>query len=155
MPRAAESPETICRAMATSGDIAAVAHHLRADMIWLRKPAFDLSDVVRLSCRHRKAVHWRYGRRVLLGRRAVKPQMPHSGASKARGLTAKALTERSSLLPRRASPLDSVREINQVGPWPKKPICSWSHSPLRQTVSHLVSFVVFHLVCKNHTTDFL
>jgi len=37
--------------------------------------------------------------------------MPHSGVPKARGLTAKAPTERSSLLPRCASSSDTVREI--------------------------------------------
>ena len=37
--------------------------------------------------------------------------MPHSGAPKARGLTAKAPTERSSLLLRCASSSDTVREI--------------------------------------------
>jgi hypothetical protein len=37
--------------------------------------------------------------------------MPHGGAPKARGLTAKARTERSSMLPRCASSSDTVREI--------------------------------------------
>jgi hypothetical protein len=38
--------------------------------------------------------------------------MPHSGAPKARGSTATAPTERSSMLSRCASSSDTVREIN-------------------------------------------
>src|SRR6516162_5243107 len=54
----------------------------------------------------------RHDRHNLLGRApSGQAPTPHSGAPKARGLTAKAPTERSSLLPRCASSSDTVREI--------------------------------------------
>src|SRR5262245_25347747 len=55
--------------------------------------------------------HWRHGWRVCLAASSGQAPTPHSGAPKARGLTAKARTERSSMLPRCTSSSDTVREI--------------------------------------------
>jgi hypothetical protein len=55
--------------------------------------------------------HSRHGRPVCSAAPSSQAPTPHSGAPKARGLTAKARTERSSMLPRCASLSDTVREI--------------------------------------------
>src|SRR5262245_40627176 len=80
---------------------------------YVRKPALDLSDVVRQRVSFGTVLEadWRHGRRVCLAASSGQAPTPHSGAPKARGLTAKARTERSSMLPRCASSSDTVREI--------------------------------------------
>src|SRR5439155_23683182 len=55
--------------------------------------------------------HSRHGRPVCSAAPSSQAPTPHSGAPKARGLTAKARTERSSMLPRCASLSDTAREI--------------------------------------------
>src|SRR5438445_13046887 len=80
----------------------------------MRKPVLDLSDIVeRVSpvVAVITGVHRRHGRPVCSAAPSSQAPTPHSGAPKARGLTAKARTERSSMLPRCASLSDTAREI--------------------------------------------
>jgi hypothetical protein len=92
-------------------------HHCRRFLhLHLRKPALDLSDVVRQECTlidYRSiAVECISG--TVAGfarpRRAVKPNAAWRRAEGA-GLTAKARTEQSSMSPQYASSSDTVREI--------------------------------------------
>src|SRR5260370_29528418 len=85
------------------------------DLSDLRKPALDLSDVVRERCAFNTGAslrtHWRHGRGVCSATPSGQAPTPHDGALKARGLTAKARTERSSMASRCALSSDTVREI--------------------------------------------
>jgi len=104
-----------CHGAGTLKAVDRIVSAILAGSAHMRKPALDLSDVVwqpsKFNTGNHRGRESRHGRRNSLGRAERSSPMPHGGAPKARGLTASARAERSSMFPRCASSSDAIRKI--------------------------------------------